>query len=91
MLGAGIAARTLYVDGVKSAGWLAKIGLVAAGLLAYAGAVLWVRGCGTLALVRGYSRWWGLLGFLGIIGSLIIALFPAKPSPHLNAEQHSQA
>ncbi|MBI5779423.1 MAG: hypothetical protein HZA49_08200 [Planctomycetes bacterium] len=48
------------------------------------GIVLWIWGCFAYAKGKGYSKYWGLLGFLYLLGLLILALFPDK---HKNANK----
>ena len=40
------------------------------------GAALWLWGCYNHAKSRGYSGWWGLLGFLTIPGLIILLVLP---------------
>lgn len=40
-----------------------------------AGSVLFIWGCCQYAKAKGYSGWWGLLGFLSVIGLLILFFF----------------
>jgi APA family basic amino acid/polyamine antiporter len=53
---------------------------VFAALIAYAGLVLWVRGCACYAVVKGYSRWLGLVGVFSLVGLGIVAALPARRS-----------
>jgi len=57
-----------------------KLGAVLALIVAYAGLLLWVRGCCGYSFSKGRSRWLGMIGLSGPIGLLLIALLPPKPS-----------
>jgi basic amino acid/polyamine antiporter, APA family len=53
---------------------------VFAALVAYAGLVLWVRGCACYAVAKGYSRWLGLVGIFSLVGLGIVAALPPRHS-----------
>jgi hypothetical protein len=42
------------------------------------GAVLFIWGCWSFAVGKGYHAAWGLLGLLSIIGLIILVLFPDR-------------
>ena len=44
-----------------------------AGFLMSSGAALFVAGLGYYAAAKGRSRWWGLCGFLSIVGFFVLA------------------
>lgn len=59
-----------YVD-IGTILWLAAI-------LIYGGIILLVWGLWSYAVGKGYRGKWGLLGFLGVIGLIILFFFPDK-------------
>jgi APA family basic amino acid/polyamine antiporter len=60
-------------------------GLIITSLVAYAGFVLWVRGCGIYAVSKGYSRWLALIGVSGVFGPILIALLPQKKGGEISS------
>jgi hypothetical protein len=71
---------THVLSQAKSGSGVAAINTVyaAATLLAYAGLVIWVRGCGKYAFTKGYSHWFGLFGLVGPLGLAILFGLPNK-------------
>jgi hypothetical protein len=57
------------VMGVPS---ISAIGL----LMALAGYIMFIWGCSSYAVGKGYSQWLGALGFLSCLGILILAVLP---------------
>ena len=58
---------------------LLRSGFGVLGLLVIAiGFAAFIWGCGQYAKAKGYSPWLGALGFLSIIGLIVLVLFPDK-------------
>lgn len=57
---------------------------VIAVLGAVAGTVMWLVGLGYYAQAKGHSQWWGLVGFLSILGIAVLAFLP----DHFKRQQH---
>ena len=55
-----------------------SLSLVLGYLVQIGGAALMIIGCVNYAKGKGYSGAWGLLGFLSIIGFIVLALFPDR-------------
>lgn len=49
-----------------------------AAILIYGGIILFIWGLWSYAIGKGYRGAWGLLGFLSLIGLVILFLFPDK-------------
>ena len=51
---------------------------VLAGLCAIAGTILFIWGCCSYAIAKGHSWAWGLLGFLSLLGLIILLFLPDR-------------
>lgn len=47
-------------------------------LLILAGFIAFIWGCASYAQGKGYSHWFGALGFLSILGLIVLVLMPDK-------------
>jgi hypothetical protein len=51
-------------------------------LSAVAGTVMWLVGLGYYAQAKGQSQWWGLVGFVSILGIAVLVFLPDKLKPN---------
>lgn len=47
-------------------------------LVALVGTGFFIWGCSEYARAKGYSPWWGALGFLSILGLIALVFFPDR-------------
>lgn len=54
------------------------VALLLPALLMIGGTILLIIGLGYYASAKGHSRWWGLMGFLSLIGLIVLAVMPDR-------------